>query len=205
MNRDLTAALGDAVADYMTAVEDTIEQRGAERRLTERIGGERQRRVVVRAGVALASAGAAVAAVLAVGAVADQRADNGLTAPSDGKSQYLPFGTVPAGFPSGRFAHPGYQGLTVLRLYPDGNAVIDDPQNEPIGMRMRFRPPGQVEITLTSTVAGPGRQTEIADCGAPAVYTYTLTTTQLTFHSSYANDPCGARRVQLTEKPWDLH
>jgi hypothetical protein len=62
----LTKALGDAMSDYMTAVETTTDKEASARQLQERLRGERRRRLVVRSGLALATAAAVVAAVLIV-------------------------------------------------------------------------------------------------------------------------------------------
>jgi hypothetical protein len=191
------------MTDYMNAVQDTIDQHGAERRLTDQIRDEHRRRISVRAVAVLAAAAAAVAIVIVAGS--GDTGDDRRTTPLDRPPKFLPFGTVPAGFPTGRFEHPGYLGLTSLNLTRDGNAVIDDPVNSsPLTMRMRFRTPNSVEFTVTQMIGGRGQKASVRDCGTPALYTYTLTQTQLTFYSSYAADPCSERRIRLTEKPWDL-
>jgi hypothetical protein len=62
----LTKALGDAMSDYMTAVETTTDTEASARQLQERLWRERRRRLVVRSGLAIATAAAVVAAVLIV-------------------------------------------------------------------------------------------------------------------------------------------
>ena len=190
-------------AEAAMAATDTETELAELRRRLRPAARARRLRVVAAAAAVVALAGAGVGVGLAVRGSNDSGHRAPITTPPSptpripSSAHRLPVGTIPPGFPVGSYQHPGTYGLTKLTLNRNGTAALQDPRGIPSQMRMTFATPNYVTFTITSASASTA-STSCSD--RDGSYTWAVSEGELTF--KLVADPCGNRRIPLTEIPW---
>jgi len=189
-------------AEAAMAVTDTEQElTKLQARLRPAARTRRLRMLAAAAAVAVVGAGIGLGVSLTGGAGSTDRSPTSPPPSSLPTAHRLPSGTVPSGFPIGTFQHPGAYGLTTLTLRRNGTATTQDPRDDiPAEMRLTFAAPDFVSFTLTK----PSVSTVSAACSDnDGLYHWTVAHGQLILTA--VTDPCGNRRIDLTERSWSLN